>query len=151
MGSLTFELETSAGVYGTVTVEHYESTYYNPQPGTDISLQVTCGDQSTRDTLIDLMEAAGQAAFGTDIEGTGWYLDRIRPDANLASVSTLITTNNLPELDGLFGVCVGGEDETLIPGSRRGLTIDIGLVANPNNTSNSSLSDFQSAYEVSVP
>lgn len=149
MGSIDI-ITPSTVATQTFNTEHYTGTYVIPQVGEVKQLPVVA-NQSDRSGIVDLIGAAGPAAYGTDVNGTGWFVDRVRPGltSTIVSVAVEIVPQNLPEMDGFFGICVGGEDETTTPGSNRPLTVEVVVLA--HELEYNDVLDFQSSHEVSVP
>jgi len=149
MGTLRFITDTGGSLLFDFQVEFYESEYLVPNVGNEISLDVVAGTDTKREDLVKLISASGEAAYGTDINGVGWFVDRLPSGSQYASIAIGVEPINLPEMDGVYGVVTGGEDRTLIPGSNRPQTIDVFVLS--DYAEYASLTDMQNDLGVGVP
>jgi len=147
MGTVNFVIDTGNGDT-KLGAEHYQSTYAVPRIGREVTIEVVV-DTSTRSNLLELVQAAGAAAYGRDLSGTAWFIDRSPPETLYDNVSVGVEPVNLPEMIGFYGLVVDGSDETLIPGSRRLLSITLAVLADYDEYN--SVSDMRNDLEVSVP
>lgn len=148
MGYVQLQVEIN-GVGEKIDTEYYQSDYLEPQVGERIRFQVVAGSQSNRDKIVEVINAAGPAVASTDLNGTGAFVDRVRPGAIATSAVMGVVPKNLPEMDGVWGICVGGDDLTTIPGSNRPIDIEVQVLSRRGEYTD--ITDLKSSLEVSVP
>jgi len=142
---------TPADVYST---DHLISDYLEAQVGETQTISVVAPNTTVQAAIRAVINAAGQAAVGTDLNGTGHFVDRARPagtrtDVVASGVTIGVEPFTLPDMDGAWGIVTGGEDNTIIPGSQRQLDIEFTVLAEFDEYSSNS--DFKTDLEVSVP
>jgi hypothetical protein len=148
MGYVQLQVEINGSVE-KIDTEYYQSDYLEPRVGDEIRIQVVAGSQSNRDKIVEVISAAGAAVAGTDLNGTGAFIDRVRPGALATSTVVGVRPQNLPEMDGVWGICVGGDDLTTIPGSNRPIDIELQVLSRRGEYSD--IPDLKNNLEVSVP
>jgi hypothetical protein len=147
MGYVNIVIDSGGGD-DKLGTEYYQSNYAAARIGREVTIEVVV-DITSRANILELIESAGAAAYGRDLNGTAWFVDRAPPETLYDNVSVGVEPVNLPEMVGFYGVIVDGEDLTTIPGSRRLLSITFFILAHYNEYN--SVSDMRSALEVSVP
>jgi len=148
MGHVDLYIDSPAGT-SPFSTDALLTEYFEPQPGKQLTIRVRSGSKTVHEAILDLINGAGPAAYGVDIRGESWYIDRVRQagDANSAAVG--VDAINLPEMEGVWGVIVDGDDGTRIPGSQREIEMQIFVLAKFGEYS--SLSNLSNNKEVSVP
>jgi len=138
-------LDIDGAVYST---DALLSDYIELQVGKRVTIEVRSGSQTTHAAIMDVINAAGPAAYGVDLDGDGWYIDRVRDGADATSALVGVEPVNLPEMEGIWGIVVDGEDQTRIPGAQRNPQMSLFVLSRFSGVSRT---DLQTKSEVSVP
>jgi len=148
MGTLDLDIQTIAGS-PPFQPDAMLNEYIEPSVGKQLTFRVRSGSETVHDAILDLINGGGAAAYGMDIKGESWFIDRVRPDADVTAATVKIKPVNLPEMEGVWGVIVDGDDLTRIPGSQREVEFTVFVLAKA--TEYSTRSDLNNAKEVTVP
>jgi len=148
MGFVRLKID-SAGGSSPYDTDALLSDYIEPRVGEEVTIRVRSGSSTTHEAILDAINGSGPSAYGVDIDGESWYVERVRSGVDLNRVPVGVEPVNLPEMEGFWGIVTSGDDLTRIPGSQREVEIDFFILA--ERSEYSSIGDIELVKKVSVP
>lgn len=100
-------------------------------------------------TVENLIDAAGPAAAGANLDGSAWYVDRVRGNAQVDSLLISVEPVNMPEMDGFWGLVTGGDNATTLVNSFAPLTLEATVLARYDEYANRTA--VENALKTGVP